>query len=661
MQREPGITSGDIVLALTTISFDPAVLDIFLPLSVGARIVVVPEETRYDPDKLLDLLHRSGATILQATPTTWQLLMRSEWTRKELRALIGGEMLTPDLAREILRRCGQLWNLYGPTETTVWSTVGRIEDPDDITIGRTIPNQRAYIVDRHNQMAAIGVPGELLMGGAGVGRYYVAQPELTAEKFVPNPFSSNAGNRVYRTGDLCRYRADGRIEFLGRIDHQVKIRGFRVEPGEIEALLAQHQSVRQCVVVDRGKESGERRLIGYFVPVDPSSPPDDAGLREFLKRKLPDYMVPAAFVVLERLPLTRTGKIDRSALPAPTPIIRTSSNRGEAPRNETERQVLRIWEEVLQMKGVGLTDDFFQIGGHSLMAVRLMAEVNSTCGLQLPLATIFRNPTVESLAAAITAGDEVHKKPPGLIFPREGETGQRIFWMPSVGSVERFVECHHLARFLQGDYRFFGFDPTPNITDISALADHCLKLIRSEQSTGPYFLAGYCQCGHVAYEIATRLERDGHEIALLAIIDSSARDFAPDLRQRLRWVRDGFRGNPHSVLRRMRSIVRRKLRHRGGSDGNETNNGAPTNRFVPHLRAANRHRVRRFSGTIDLIRSDEWLANLPHSPKLGWDALSRSVRLHPVKCKHLSVLTDKDSLGIIADVMKEALKSCQPV
>jgi len=496
------------------------------------------------------------------------------------------------------------------------------------------------------------VPGELLMGGAGVGRYYVAQPELTAARFIPDPLSSDPQDRVYRTGDLCRYRADGRIEFLGRIDHQIKIRGFRVELGEIEAVLAEHSGIRECVVVDRFEEFGERRLIGYIVPANPLTTPDSASVREFLKRKLPDYMVPATFVVLERLPLTRTGKIDRSALPVPTAPIRIAPNGSEGPRNQVERELVRIWERLLHMTGVGLTDDFFQIGGHSLMAVRLMWEVNSAFGIQLPLATIFRAPTVQSLAAAVTAGHELHLKPPGLISPRAEDVGQRIFWAPSIGAVERYVECNNLARLLRGKYRFFGFDPAPECKSVADLAKHSVALIRQEQPRGPYFLAGYCQCGHVAYEIATQLAAQGEEIDLLGIIDCSARDFAAGLHQRIRWVRDGFRGRPEVVARRIRSVLHRKLLGENGAIAISEPNATP---FVLHGQVVSRHRAARFPGTIELFRSEEWQSRLPHSPKLGWDALARDVQVHQLECKHLDMVSVPAAVEFIARRFSEYL------
>ncbi|MFL6515417.1 MAG: amino acid adenylation domain-containing protein, partial [Chthoniobacterales bacterium] len=652
-QERPGMTDKDVLLALTTISFDPAVLEIFLPLSVGARTVIVPEATRMDPEKLVDLLQQSGATIFQATPTMWQLLLRSEWRRPEVRALIGGEILTPDLAREILSRCGELWNLYGPTETTVWSTAARIERAEDITIGSTIPNQHCYIVDAHDQLVPVGVPGELWIGGAGVGRHYVAQPELSAERFIPDPFGGKNGARVYRTGDLCRYRADGQIEFLGRVDQQIKIRGFRIEPGEIEAALIEHPAIQQCAVVDRTEPAGERRLIAYFVATDCTSVPDPWSLREFLRRKLPDYMLPAAFVTLEKLPLTRSGKVQRSALPAPEPVRRGSANAANIGRNIVERQVAQIWEAILQMDQIGLTDDFFEIGGHSLMAIQLMTEINAAFDIHLPLATIFRAPTIESLTQAIQTSSDIKLKPPGLIISRGHENVQRLFWAPSVGPAERFVECHHLARMLRGEYRFCGFDPAPQLSTIDALAEHCVQLVRSEQPQGPYYLAGYCQGGHVAYEIATRLEREGEEVALLAVIDCSARDMALNLRQQAYWVRDGFRGSASVVLRRIGRFVRRKM---FGPNGSAPRPPGPENPFFEHGRAVTTHKARPFSRAVTLFRSDEWLARLPQSPNLGWDALVANLRVYPIHCGHTALMSDSAAVQLIVDIVRKSLE-----
>jgi len=325
MQKAPGIVEQDSLLAVTTICFDIAALELYLPLTVGARIVLVSRDVASDSARLLDVLMQSGATIMQATPASWRLLLAAGWQgNPKLKLLCGGEALSRDLADQLLARTASVWNLYGPTETTIWSTVQRVKPGKTmVSIGRPIANTHIYLVDpeahqSHNQsysalkVVAPGEPGELLIGGIGLARGYLHRPELTQEKFIPNPFSSLPGARLYRTGDLARYLPDGSLGYLGRIDHQVKIRGFRIELGEIEAALAAHDAVREVVVVARGDQSGEQSLVAYLVPRSPL--PKGQLLRSFLKETLPDYMIPSTFVVMDALPLTPNGKVDRRAL-----------------------------------------------------------------------------------------------------------------------------------------------------------------------------------------------------------------------------------------------------------------------------------------------------------------------------------------------------------
>ena len=302
MSREPGLIASDILLAVTTLSFDIAGLELWLPLMLGARVVIARAEVAMDGKRLAAQLAQCKATVMQATPATWRLLLEAGWVGDpNLKILCGGEAWSEELARQLLSRCGSLWNMYGPTETTIWSAAEKVESARLPLIGPPIANTQFYVLDTHLQPVPVVVPGELHIGGAGLARGYLNRPELTAEKFTPNPFNREPGARLYKTGDLARYRADGKIEFLGRMDHQVKIRGFRIELGDVESALRQHPNLRDLAVVARENAAGDKQLVAYVVARQ--SPPPTAGeLRGFLKEKLPDYMVPSTFVNLEALP-----------------------------------------------------------------------------------------------------------------------------------------------------------------------------------------------------------------------------------------------------------------------------------------------------------------------------------------------------------------------
>jgi hypothetical protein len=309
-----------------------------------------------------------------------------------------GEPLTRDLAARLLPKGSCLWNLYGPTETTIWSTGCQITSADGpISIGRPIAKTQSYVLDASQQPVPIGVPGELYLGGDGLARCYLNRPELTAEKFVPNPFTDiNGSARLYRTGDVARWRADGTLECLGRMDHQVKIRGFRIELGEVESVLSQHPGVRQAVVTPKNDGSGDKRLVAYLVARGAAPPVME--LREHLKRKVPDYMVPSGFVYLETLPLTNNGKVDRRALPEPQQERPEIATTYVAPRTETEIVLARIWSDVLQVEQVGLHDDFFEFGGHSILAVKAVSRMRQQLETEVPLSAMFECPTVAEMA-----------------------------------------------------------------------------------------------------------------------------------------------------------------------------------------------------------------------------------------------------------------------
>jgi amino acid adenylation domain-containing protein len=404
MAREPGLTCDDVLVAVTTLSFDIAVLELLLPLTVGARIVIANRDQTVDGQALDFLLERNDATIMQATPVTWRLLLEAGWTPAVgFKALVGGEPMPRDLAHQLIEYGVELWNMYGPTETTVWSTCARITDASSgITIGKPIANTFVRILDRRNALCPVGVPGELCIGGEGVALGYWNRPELTTDRFVPDPFGTASGATLYRTGDLARWRNDGTLEHLGRLDFQVKLRGFRIELGEIEAGITQHPAVRDVAVIIREDIPGDKRLVAYLVAENAPADLLDQ-LRTRLRAAMPEYMVPSQFVMLETLPRTRNGKLDRKALPAPA--VAEVAPRGVVamPRTPTEEIVHNIFCSALNHSDFGVFDNFFDLGGHSLMAARLMARLRTVTGMDLPLRDLFARPTVAGLAEAIDA------------------------------------------------------------------------------------------------------------------------------------------------------------------------------------------------------------------------------------------------------------------
>jgi amino acid adenylation domain-containing protein len=399
MRERPGLVASDVLVAVTTLSFDIAGLELYLPLIAGAQVVVASAQTAADPRALARLLESCGATAMQATPSTWRMLIDAGWPgRAGLKALCGGEALPPALADELVGRVSELWNMYGPTETTIWSTCAHVRAPGEPpTIGRPIANTTLHVLDRRGRPAPIGVPGELLIGGTGLARGYRNRPELNAERFVAGELG---GERLYRTGDLARYRPDGTVQFLGRLDHQVKLRGFRIELGEIEANLAGHPAVAAAAATIHDGPRGEPSLVAYVVPDGEAADPEQ--LRRFLAESVPAYMVPAAIVTLEALPLTPNGKVDRKALPAPE-LAALAEDRYREPRNATEAAVASLFCEVLGVDRAGAHDDFFALGGQSLLAARLVSRLDARFGVELPFRVLFEAPTVAGLAAGIEA------------------------------------------------------------------------------------------------------------------------------------------------------------------------------------------------------------------------------------------------------------------
>ncbi len=539
MRQVPGLEADDKLLAVTTISFDIAGLELFLPLVAGATVVLADAAVAKDGYLLFKLLEAAQITVMQATPSTWRMLLDTGWTEKiPLKALCGGEALPADLAGHLTARCGSLWNMYGPTETTIWSSVKQITDPAElITIGRPIANTQFYVVDDVLRPVKPGTVGELIIGGDGVAKGYLHQPELTSEKFVDDPFGPVPGQKMYRTGDLGKLLANGELQCLGRRDQQIKLRGFRIEPGEIEHALASLAGINTAVVVAQEAHSGHTHLHAYITVHNGSVINEfEAQINNWKKalgKQLPAYMVPTKFTVLPSLPLTANGKIDRKALiginsAATIGVNGVVSNEKigyVSPRTDVEKLVAGIWMKLLDVEKVGAYDDFFDLGGHSLIAVQAMAQLEKETGKRLPLATLFEHSTVEKIALLleldskfITWDSLVPIKPHGSKTP--------LYIVHGAGL--NVLIFNALAKNMNSDQPVYGLQAQGlNGVDepfdtVEQMAAHYVAAILKKDPVGPYALAGYSFGGIIAYEMNKQLVALGKKVKILIAFDTYA-------------------------------------------------------------------------------------------------------------------------------------------
>ena len=531
MRETTGFQSRDVLVSVTTLSFDIAGLEIWMPLVCGGRVVVASREVAMDGVALAGELARSRATYLQATPSVWKLLLDSVWPGSaRLTALCGGEALPAELADRLRGKVKALWNVYGPTETTIWSAAHHVDGADSsIPIGRPLANTQFYVLDERRQLVPTGVPGELYIGGDGVAAGYLHRPELTAERFVANPFDPSGRSRLYRTGDLVRQRNDGTLLFLGRLDHQVKLRGFRIELGEIADALSRHPALKETVVVL--DESGpEKRLVAYAVPRAGEAPPAD-DLKNWLRESLPEYMVPARFVFLEALPLTPNGKVDRRALPAAASLPPAGEHALVEPRDEYERRLQQIWEQLLGTPRIGVTANFFDLGGHSLLITRLGRRIEQEFGQHLSMAEVFQTPTIEGMATLLRKASLPVAEADCKVFPLQPLGSQPPFICLGAGPF--FLP---LAVAAGGERPFCGLDLNPLRPgrlsvpyQMKEIAGHVKRAIRAFQPHGPYYLGGWCLFGVLMYEAAHQMMAEGDEVRLLVMIDSPNRSYEKGL------------------------------------------------------------------------------------------------------------------------------------
>lgn len=643
MARAPGLSEGERLLAITTTAFDIAGLELYLPLWVGATVVIASTETTRDPRRLRQRLERGDVTTMQATPATWRLLLEAGWRGDgRLRMLCGGEALPPGLAERLRAAGSELWNMYGPTETTIWSSIERIEpDQGCITIGRPIDHTTMVVVDEQLQPVPPGTDGELCIGGRGLARGYRGRPELTAERFPIAP----DGQRLHRTGDRCRQLPDGRVQWLGRLDHQVKIRGFRVELGEIEACLAAVPGVTQVAVLAHQRADGEPLLAAYWV-----GQAERPALVEAARRRLPAYMVPATWDRLERFVLNANGKIDRARLPAPRP----GGDDGvpvERPRSDTETRVAAVWRDVLGLAEVPADRDFFTLGGTSALAARVVATLQEQTASEIPLQAIYEGPTVAGLAARIRHG--LRRDGPIVVPLRHGAPGRTpvlcllgvhlyqdlALALPDDRTV---IGIHVPCRYVPGR------DPPPTLEVIAA---RYVEVVREHQPHGPYHLLGLCFGGIVAYEVASRLLAAGERVETVVVIDAvlpSAVRVHPVRRLRsMVEVLPLLLREPQQLRRRLRRrrerlrarVGRLQPRSRGAAgpvdlpiDGPEVE--AEVQRFCAVQR--------RIDAQLLVVRAtgEPTPAWREVAPDQGWGGRAARVRVHDVPADHLGVLRE---------------------
>ena len=556
--RTVGLTERDRLLAFTSISFDIAALELFLPLVTGGQLILASREVASDGTQLSKLIRSSSATIVQTTPATCRLLIEAGWQADpQLKVICGGEALNRSLADEICHRTREVWNFYGPTETTIWSTAWKVAPDEPISIGRPLANTEVYILDSCLQPVPVGIIGELYIGGDGLARGYLNRPELTAEKFIPHPYPKEASSRLYKTGDLGRYLPDGRIEYLGRADQQVKLRGYRIELAEIELVLRSQAGVKDAVVLMREDPSGEKRLVAYVVAGEGQILRVEE-LRQGLAQCLPDYMIPACFAVIPRVPLSANGKVDRRALTEIEGQRLASSTERIVPRTPRETQLALVWAKVLGLTEVGIHDNFFDLGGHSLLAVRLSVEVAAVLGRPLPVAAVFQSPTIESMARMLSATGQATLPQWTSLVPLQPDGSKPPFYFVHGWGGGPFGMG--LARLLDADQPSYalqavGWDgQRQRQACVEEMAAHYAREIRSLQPQGPYYLGGYSLGGWFAHATAQELKRQGQSVAMLALLDTHINMPVPW------WVYWGV-GGPHLVWSKGLLLVSRLLFH----------------------------------------------------------------------------------------------------
>lgn len=687
MTKMPGINEQDVLLAVTTVSFDIAGLEMYLPLVTGATILLEDTQTAKDGSELLKIAKEQRVTIMQATPATYKMMLTAGWQQRlNLKILCCGEPMTKDLADKLGARCTALYNMYGLTETTIYSTGKKINIDDEvITIGRPINNTQVYILDESLNPAAEGVAGEIYIAGDGVAKGYANLPQLTAEKFIPNPFAKPGSEKMYRTGDLGKFINNGEIQCLGRIDRQVKIRGYRIEPGEIENAIMKRGGFKETLVSAFPDKKLHQQLTAFIVPGTQVNEEQFgvviSKLKESLKEILPAYVVPAHFIRLGQLPLLLNGKIDYNAL---TEIClhnnETARDKTTLRFTETEKLLKNIWSEFLSPQNIDLDDNFFELGGHSLIAVEVMMRIEKETGKKLPLSTLFEYPTIEKLASLLQSEkkEKTYKslvpiKPSGNKMPVYIIHGSGLNILNFTG-IALHVDEEQPVYGLQAK----GLDGSDEIlSKMEEIAAYYISQVLEHNPEGPYAIAGYSFGGYVGIEMARQLRLMGKEVKMLAMFDTNAETQNEDrntiekasakiIRQfkKLSWISGSLVKRPEVTVKYQLKFVYNKIKSAAVSFGLVAKK-EPAGYLLEikrigeqHDIAYNNYWIQPFDGIIDLFKAKTRVYFVEDPKFLGWKKIAlKGVRVHEVPGDHKTMLLNPNDKEF-ARALQNALDNC---
>ncbi len=685
MNRWPGISTDDRMLAHSTVSFDIAGLELFLPLISGAEMILTDTKTAKDGFELLKLMQSAKISLIQATPATFRMMLEAGWKEQlPVRVFCCGEALQPDLAKKLTAVCAGLWNMYGPTETTIYSTGKQIFNDDAIiTIGRPIDNTQIYILDERFNLMEEGKIGEIFISGEGVARGYLNQPELTAVRFPNDIYKQEPGKKMYRTGDVGRFLENGEIEYLGRADHQVKIRGHRVELGEVEAQLSRLENINQVVVIVREDQPGNQQLVAYvlapFVQENNKKHWTDQW-KTSLKEALPPFMVPAQIVILPQFPLTPNHKIDRKALPKPVVAVPDVAGGFTGPRNEAEKIVSDIWCDVLGIPAICIFDNFFEIGGHSLTAVQIMSRLEKETGKRLPLASLFESSTIEALSLLLKI-DGKYIVWDSLVTIKA--TGSKMPVYIIHGSDSNVLNFKGIAHHLDADQPVYGLQakglngsdkPSDVMEEIVA---RYVKEIVTHNPTGPYAVAGYSFGGYAAVEMARQLRLLGKEVKMIAVFDTNAEDHSPDknalkkvlgkiIRQLKKsiWIINSLLKHPKKTIDYQLAFLTKKFKPMTVSLGLAEEEVIDEYLLeMKRIREQNdkayyNYLIKPFDGTVDLFRAKTRIYFIDDFKFLGWKKYAlKGVKVHVVPGDHETMLkspNDKEFARILQNCLDKS-------